>query len=76
MDDPRREGYLHQSGAVGLPTGSIRDIIPYIVFLSLHSDFSILSAILPQEIRDTAAAMSQIPTVPMPSQFSASALSH
>jgi hypothetical protein len=50
MDDPRREGYLHQSGAAGLPTGSIRDIIPYVVFLSLHSDFSILSAILPQEM--------------------------
>ena len=76
MDDPRREGYLHQSGAAGLPTGSIRDIIPYVVFLSLHSDFSILSVILPQEIRDTAAAMPQIPTVPMLSQFSVSALSN
>lgn len=76
MDDPRREGYLHQNGAAGLPTGSIRDVIPYVVFLSLLFDFSILSAILPQEIRGTAAAMPQIPTVPMFSRFSASALSN
>ena len=46
------------------------------MFLSLLFDFSILSAILPQEIRGTAAAMPQIPTVPMLSRFSASALSN
>ena len=48
----RREGYLHQSGAARLPTGSIRDVIPYVVFLSLHFDFSILLVIMPQEGKD------------------------
>ena len=41
----RREGYLHRNGAAGLPTGSVRELIPYVVFLSLLSDFNILSEI-------------------------------
>lgn len=71
----RREGYLHQSGAVGLPTGSIRDIIPYVVFLSLRLDFTILSAVFLQEIKGIAIAMPRISTIPMPSQFSVTSLS-
>ena len=33
------------NGAAGLPTRSIRDVIPYVAFLSLLFDFSILSVI-------------------------------
>ena len=40
MNDPRREGYLHQNGTAGLSIGSIRDVIPYVWFLSLLFDFS------------------------------------
>ena len=51
MDDPRREGYLHQNGAAGLPTRSIRDFTSYVVFLSLLLDSATVLEILPQQYR-------------------------
>lgn len=70
MNAPRREGYLHQNGTAGLSIGSIRDVIPYVWFLSLLFDFSILLAILPPKIKDITTAISPIPSIPTLSQFS------
>ena len=75
MDDPKEGGLLTPDDAAGLPTGSIRDIIPYVVFLSLFLDFTILSAIFLQEIKGTATAMPRTSIIPTLSQFSVSSLS-